>query len=397
MRGRQARRSSRPPRRLAPGIEGLDQRELPASMGVGPSLGSYLAPATALPKPVGPVVTVSPQKSVDQFLNGQLGTGLDKVQQQAEHKGATQNNLVAGKVYSEAFINKILSRQDTYTLLNQAVAATGGTLSGVYSATGPIISNALLTGTTRPGPNSPRGIPGLRLISAFGHNHNFPGMQTKALLNAFQVAVDRRVFTLSTRQATMVTDGLAQFQARVTAMNQAGVFNPVVPAPAPTLPIGPLKGTLGVSLGAVRGLTNVDAGLTGLPLPGVGNFPGRIDVGYVVDAVGNFGIALTARGPLSGVPKGVASADVIAGDIRVEVSNAPNLSALNGRSSVEGITQGSALSGSIQASNVATGVSTFSASTGYGSGLEFGTGTAYTQVIPLGNVYALIPEFPKNK
>jgi len=41
------------------------------------------------------------------------------------------------------------------------------------------------------------------------------------------------------------------------------------------------------------------------------------------------------------------------------------------------------------------GVSTFGASVGYGAGLEYGTGVEYTQVIPLGNAYALIPEYPK--
>ena len=57
----------------------------------------------------------------------------------------------------------------------------------------------------------------------------------------------------------------------------------------------------------------------------------------------------------------------------------------------EALNQGVGLSGGLSASNFANGVSTFAASAGYGSGLEFGTGVAYTQVIPLGNVYSLIP------
>ena len=133
----------------------------------------------------------------------------------------------------------------------------------------------------------------------------------------------------------------------------------------------------------------------GFALPGVGNFPGRIDAGFVFDRNGNFGVYLTARGPLLGAPPNITSADQAAGDLRVEVSNAPNLAALGGQRMVEGLTQGVALSGGLESTNNTLGVTTFAASAGYGSGLEFGTGVAYTQVIPLGNVYAIIPEFPK--
>ena len=48
----------------------------------------------------------------------------------------------------------------------------------------------------------------------------------------------------------------------------------------------------------MRELASVDPSLSGLQLPVVGNFDGRIDVGFVLDRAGNFGIALTARGPL---------------------------------------------------------------------------------------------------
>ena len=67
---------------------------------------------------------------------------------------------------------------------------------------------------------------------------------------------------------------------------------------------------------------------------------------------------------------------------------------MNGRRSTEGLTQGSPASGGLEAARYDSGIVTFAASTGYGAGFEFGTGTAYTQVIPLGNVYALVPEFP---
>ncbi len=93
-------------------------------------------------------------------------------------------------------------------------------------------------------------------------------------------------------------------------------------------------------------------------------------------------------------PPGVTSANEIAGDIRVEVSNAHNISDLNGLSTVEGLNQGESLSGGVESSRLQNGVSTFGASIGYGAGLEYGTGIEYTQVIPLGNIYALLPEFP---
>ena len=166
--------------------------------------------------------------------------------------------------------------------------------------------------------------------------------------------------------------------------------------PPPTLTVGPLDKTVEVTLGALRNLSDVPSAISGLALESIGNFPGRVDVGFVFDRRGNFGIEFTARGPLSGSPAGVASANAVGGDIRVEVSNAPSLSALTGERRVEGLTQGTALSGALQASTSNTGVSAFSTAVGYGSGLEFGTGVEYTQVVPLGNVNALIPEFPKS-
>ena len=208
-------------------------------------------------------------------------------------------------------------------------------------------------------------------------------------------AVDRQVFSLSDAQANLVSQGITEFLNQVATLDQAGTFNPAVPPPAVPLPKGQLYGTLYVSLGAVRELASVDPALSGLPLPVVGNFEGRIDVGFVLDRAGDFGIALTARGPLTGAPPGVTSANEIAGDIRIEVSNAQNISDLNGLSTVEGLNQGASLSGGVETSRLQNGVSTFGASVGYGAGLEYGTGVEYTQVIPLGNVYALIPEFPK--
>ncbi len=392
--GFSSRTGARRVRRMVLGVEGLDIKVLPTGA-VGPPLGPYLAAATTLPKVTSLQTIVDPHFAVNTFLSGQLGSAVNGVQQEAEVQGASQSNLVANQVLSQSFVHSVLGRQDTFTLLGLAVSATGGELSGVYSETGPIISNALLTGSAHGGPNAPRRIPGLGLVNAITHNRSFPSGQTSAFFYALHNAVDRQVYSLSAAQSDTVADGLSQFLSQVNSLEQAGTFNPAVPPPAVPLPRGRLNGTLYVSLGAVRELASVSPSQSGLPLPVVGNFEGRIDVGFVLDRAGDFGIALTARGPLTGAPPGVTSANVIAGDIRVEVSNAPNISDLSGVSTVEGLNQGANLSGGAETSRLQNGVSTFGASVGYGSGLEYGTGVEFTQVIPLGNAYALIPEFPK--
>jgi hypothetical protein len=391
--GYKSRAGARRARRVAPGIEGLDIKVLPHGA-VGPPLGPYLAAASSLPKVTSLQTIVDPHFAINDFLSGQLGSGINGVQQQAELQGASENNLVANQVVSQPFIHSVLSRQDTYTLLNQAVSATGGEFSGVYSATGPILTNALLTGSFHAGPNAPRKIPGLGLVNAINHTRTFPNSQTSAFFYELHIAVERQVFSLSPAQETLVSQGLTQFLNEVNALNQAGTFTPAVPPPAVKLPKGKLNGTLYVSLGAVRNLASVAPSQSGLPLPVVGNFPGRIDEGFVLDRSGNFGIAFTARGPLTGAPPGVTSANEIAGDIRIEVSNAQSISDLNGQSTVEALNQGASLSGDAETSRLQNGFSTFGASVGYGAGLEYGTGVEYTQVIPLGNAYALLPEFP---
>ncbi len=388
-----SRTGARPARRMALGVEGLDKKALLSA--VGPPLGPYLAAATSLPKVTSLQTVVETHNAVNDFLSGQLGSAVNGVQQQAELQGAAENNLVANQVISQPFIHSVLSRQDTYTLLGLAVSATGGSLTGVYSATGPVLANALLTGSAHAGPNAPRKIPGLGLVTALAHNHNFPNAHTSSFFYALHNAVDRQVFTLSGAQSNLVSQGFTEFLDQVAALDQAGTFNPAVPPPAVRLPKGRIQGTLYVSLGAVRDLASVNPALSGLPLPVVGNFEGRIDVGYVLDRAGNFGIALTARGPLTGAPPGVTSVNEIAGDIRIEVSNAANISDLNGVSTVQGLNQGASLSGGVETSRLQNGVSTFGASVGYGAGLEYGTGIEYTQVAPaLETPMRLIPEFP---
>ena len=200
MRGSRSRRERRQRQRIAPSIEGLANRELPSAGAVGPPLGPYLAPATSLPKVSIPPTIVDPHVELAQFLSGQLGSSVNQVQQQADLQGASQNALVVNEVASQPFIHAVLSRQDTYTLLGLAVSATGGSLSDVYSATGPLVANALQTGSPHGGPNAPRRIPGLRLVTALPHNHNFPNHHTSSLLYELHVAVDRQVFSLSARR-----------------------------------------------------------------------------------------------------------------------------------------------------------------------------------------------------
>jgi hypothetical protein len=144
----------------------------------------------------------------------------------------------------------------------------------------------------------------------------------------------------------------------------------------------------------VTSLLDVNPAVNGLALPALGNFPGRLDVGYVFDRSGNYGLMLTLRGPLQNANPVPTPVDVASGDIRVEVSNAPNISSLTGQRVVEGVDVGSGDSSDLGLSEYAGGITTFSASAGNGFGLEYGTGVGYSTVIPLGNVYAPIPASP---
>jgi hypothetical protein len=210
-----------------------------------------------------------------------------------------------------------------------------------------------------------------------------------------RLAVQRDVFTLDSTQSQAVSAGLESFAQQLTAMQQAGAFQPATPPAAPALPAGSLAGTFEVSAGVVRRLTSVAPTVSGLAMPGVGNFPGRLDVGYVFDRAGNFGIILTARGPLTNGNPNQTASDVAGGDLRVEVTDAPGLAGLNGVRATEGAFVGSVTSSALESSQYANGVSTFSTSVGDGLGFEYGTGVGYSQVIPLGNVFSLIPSAPR--
>jgi hypothetical protein len=479
------RRAGRTARGFAPRVEGLDTRALLSAGSIGHHLGPFLAAGTHLPRVTAPAKFVDPHSAIDTVLTTQLGPELTPIQQRVKALGTSTRNPLADQLLGQPLLHAVLSRQDTYTLLNAAgsiilpqtlnvsngstsptvvtfkipqqaamvslgnetsvfqILPSGSTpgyyvtiptaniltyppgsavtasiqvpvsllppgiavpsapgvptgpLSAVYTATAPVLSNALRVAAPRPAPNTPHTVPGLRLVAALNHNREFPVADAPRLLRALRVAVDRQVFNLTAAQQTAVSNGLTSFANSVSALYQNGAFQPTVPPAPPAPPKGPLRGTLEVSLGALRNLADVQASVSGLQIPGIGNLPGRFDVGYVFDRTGNFGLALTARGPLSSAPKNISSRDLVGGDVRIEFSNAPNLAALGGSRIDEGLFQGTALSSGLESSANSQGVSTFAASIGYASGFEFGTAPAFTQVIPLGNVYALIPDLPK--
>ncbi len=273
------------------------------------------------------------------------------------------------------------------------VSEITGTLAEVFAATGPLIVSALQTGLPFTAPNAPLTVPGLRLSRVLAHDRNLPLSSTRQFLRMFHVAIERNVFTLDSTQLAQVESAMQQFEQVVTALNQQGTFTPAVPPAAPPLPKGQLSGTLEVSTGALTNLVNVAAGQTGLALPGIGNFPGRIDAGYVSARNGDYGLVLTVRGALYPSPS-FPPVDNVGSTIQIEASNASSLGDLNGLSTVEGLSIGTALMGTVSTSLTASGVSTFATSAGYGAGIEYGTGKGYTLVIPLGNLNAIIPQSP---
>jgi hypothetical protein len=226
------------------------------------------------------------------------------------------------------------------------------------------------------------------------HDPFLPIGSTHLYVRSLRIAIERGVFTLNSTQFAEVQAALQQFNQIASSLNQSGTFTPPIPPAAPPLPRGQLGGTLEISTGALRNLISVAAGQTGLNLPEIGNFPGRIDVGYIFARNGDYGLALTLRGPLYPSPS-FPPVDNVGSTIQIEASNAHSLTALDGLRTVEGLSIGTALMGTVTASRVNdSGVSTFATSAGYGAGMEYGTGVAYTQVIPLGNLNALIPQAP---
>ena len=270
-----------------------------------------------------------------------------------------------------------------------------GTFASTYATTAPLLDQIFNAGVKGVSPNAPNSVPGLRLAPFLLHHNPFPSQPAaKDFAKALRLAVQRNVFTLDDAQTAAVSAGVSQFAEQVQAMITAGGFTPPVPEQPPSLPSGSLSGTLELSVGVARRLLDVNPAISGLDLPVLGNFPGRLDVGYVFDRSGDYGIMLTVRGPLQNANPVPTPVDVASGDVRVEVSNAKTIGALTGGGVVEGIEVGSGVSSDLGLSKNSNGITTFSASAGNGFGLEYGTGVVYSTVIPLGNVYALIPASP---
>jgi hypothetical protein len=279
-----------------------------------------------------------------------------------------------------------------------------GPLASTYQATGPILARVLPTAQHRPTPNAPRNVPGLRLPSILTRNQPFPkGRDAHRFLRLMRAAVERRVYTLTPEQTQRVNDTLREFLLEVDDLNQAGVFTPVAPPVAPNPINGPLNRILLVSVGALRDLESVAPPQAGLPLATVTlpdgssrsiNLRGRIDVGFVIERNGNYGLFLKARGSLIPNPPEFASPNLIGGDLRVETANAAGMSSLDGLRIEEGLDLGAALLSDLSMTSD-NGVSTFGATAGYGSGFQYGTSVSYTRTIPLGNINALLPQYPK--
>jgi hypothetical protein len=257
-------------------------------------------------------------------------------------------------------------------------------LSAIYGSTGPTLEALFQSGDVQSSPTAVPTVPGLRLVDALRQNHNFPDPTTVRFFRLMRIAADKKALNpnnLNATQAAAFADGLNAFLGVVnnwttdsTAQLDRLLVSQTPGELVPTLIRGPLKSTLAVTAGVVQTMSLA--------------LPERIDVGYVFASNGDYGLLLSARGQLStSVPSTVPN-QVTAGDIQTEVSNAPSLGALGGWRIVEGLTEGSVLSGALAATN-SNNVATFAASAGYGAGLEYGLAMRYTQLIPLGNVFTL--------
>ncbi len=272
-----------------------------------------------------------------------------------------------------------------------------GALSSVYRETGPLLSQALLTGRPLRGPNTPPIVRGLRMARSLGDPRLVPHGTQSNYLRLLRVAVERNAFDASPAQTDRIANELEAFLFEVQQLSASGAFTPAVPPATPANVLGGarLGNTITITSAAVRDLVNVAPSQTGLQLFGL-NFPGRIDSGIILAANGDYGLVLSARGPMLEAPAGF-STDTVGGDLRVQLSNAQAITELNGLRIEEGTYLGSVISGEITASRTPKGprdLVTLSAAAGFGTGLDFGTTVTYTRVIPLGNLNALIPQYP---
>lgn len=305
----------------------------------------------------------------------------------------------AGTTFQEGFILQVPASELVFNSDNATISATvslsqipasaqslttqsQNNLTAIFGATGQLLTAALRTGLPQGAPTAVPTVPGLRLVDALQRNHPFPAVGQTRFLRMLRLTAANNLLNPNTTQTNLISQGLNSFLAVVDNWNgvSATQLNQLLATQTPgqllpPLPHGPLTGTLALSLGVVQQPNAIQL-----------NAPERIDVGYVFARNGDYGVILTARGPLSTSLPSTATNPVVAGDIQTQVSNAASLSQLGGWRVVEGVNEGSILSGGLASTNQ-NQVATFAASAGYGAGFEFGLGMQFTQVIPLGNVF----------
>lgn len=409
MAARQSRRSdgNRNQRRVQLILEVLDQRELMstsagtqianhhgADLGsfTSTSLGSFVAPGTGFPRLSSQGQGVDPHQAINRELVSSLGPGTKRLARQVEFYNASERSPLSERILSLPFIHGILSRNDTFRLLNSSGIRSlifGDPLATSYPTTGRLLEEAFRAARPSKAPSVSDDVPGLRLFNDAITNKNLTHDHTHLFLRYLRIATDRRLYDLVGPQAQQVEDRFQQFLNSVQTLQRQGSFN-APNAPPVTLVDGPLNGTLSVTTSVYRDLLAIDpltgdSQVIGFDFPQGTNFPGRIDVGWIFDRRGNYGIVLTARGPLFNAIPGQSDANRVGGEVQVESSNAETIAGVQGLKNIEALTLGSVVSGSLSASN-SSGVATFSAGAGYGAGLDFGVGASYTEVIPLGNV-----------
>jgi|GEM_PF-2344187 len=370
-----------------------------ALVNAGISFGGGLADPS-----VGDLVVTSPPSTIGPVENGVREITVN-------FGGNTISFVVDGAIPVQTTGNTQIMRiprasldQVTQALLANQQRGAGRT---VFAGIGADILEGLQTARPTQGPSAPENVPGLRLYNQAFRNQQspLPNFHRTPFAEYIRLASANRLFDLTPNQRQLINERLNQFYNTVRDLYLVGAFNTPDQPPLDRLPAPnrPLDGTLMVSIGALRELFQPGANsptgedsVLGLNLPGiedVGNtlgFPGRLEVGYVFDRQGNFGLAISVRNPLTNTIPGLQEANKIVGDIAVEVSNARHIRELSGYRGVEGITVGTAISGGILASD-SNGVQTYSIASGYGAGLEFGVGARFTEIIPLGNV--LQPRF----
>ena len=261
----------------------------------------------------------------------------------------------------------------------ETTAARSIELGQLYATTGPLLLDAIRSGVAQGSPTGLPGVPGLRLTDLLRDPRLLSQQARGRFAQMMRVAVDRHLSTPNPTQQVAIAQGVDAFLSVTgnwTPLAGAQLAQAQAARPGasliPILPAGSLTGTLAVSSSIVR--------------PPMAGGPERFEVGYLFDRQGNYGLVLSARGPLSTTPTVTSTGGVVAGDVQVESSSATDLRQLAGWRIVEGAYQGSVLAGGLQSTNQ-DGLATFAASAGYGAGLEYGLGVRYTQIIPLGNVF----------